>query len=74
LTSPGTRIGPYEIIGLLGRGFIPDNKKLRRALEVDESLAPSIYWEQYDNTPVIDVKNAELVADLRRQLHGALGK
>jgi len=62
------------IIGLLGRGFVPDNKKLRRALEVDEALPATVFWEQYDNTPVIDVKNAELVADLRRQLHGALAK
>lgn len=60
------------IIGLLGRGFIPDNKKLRRALEVDDDRPASIFWEQYDNTPVIDVKNADLVADLRRQLHAAL--
>ena len=60
------------IIGLLGRGFIPDNKKLRRALEVDDDRPASIFWEQYDNTPVIDVKNPDLVADLRRQLHAAL--
>jgi ferredoxin--NADP+ reductase len=62
------------IIGLLGRGFIPDNKKLRRALEVDDDRPAAIFWEQYDNTPVIDVKNADLVADLRRQLHAALAK
>jgi ferredoxin/flavodoxin---NADP+ reductase len=62
------------ITGLLGRGFIPDNKKLRRALEVDDARPAAVFWEQYDNTPVIDVKNAELVADLRRQLHGALAK
>jgi hypothetical protein len=61
------------IIGLLSRGFIPDNKKLRRALEVDDARPASVFWEQYDNTPVIDTKDVALVADLRRQLHGALG-
>ena len=60
------------IIGLLDRGFIPDNKKLRRALEVEDGRPATVFWEQYDNTPVIDVKDAELVGDLRRRLHGAL--
>ncbi len=61
------------ITGLLDRGFVPDNRKLRRALEVDESRPATVFWEQYDNTPVIDVKNPELVAELRRTLHAALG-
>ena len=61
------------ITGLLNRGFVPDNRKLRRALEVDDSKPATVFWEQYDNTPVIDVKNPELVAELRRTLHAALG-
>lgn len=62
------------ITGLLDRGFVPDNRKLRRALEVEDDRPATVYWEQYDNTPVIDVKDAELVAGLRRTLHTALGK
>ncbi len=62
------------ITGLLDRGFVPDNRKLRRALEVEDDRPATVFWEQYDNTPVIDVKDAELVATLRRTLHTALGR
>ncbi len=62
------------ITGLLNRGFVPDNRKLRRGLEVGDDVAANVFWEQYDTEPVIDVKNAELMADLRRTLHAALGK
>jgi ferredoxin--NADP+ reductase len=62
------------VTGLLDRGFVPDNRKLRRALEVEDDRLATVFWEQYDNTPVIDVKDAELVAGLRRTLHTALGK
>lgn len=62
------------ITGLLDRGFVPDNRKLRRVLEVEDDRPATVFWEQYDNTPVIDVKDAELVGSLRRTLHTALGK
>jgi ferredoxin--NADP+ reductase len=61
------------IIALLQRGFVPDNKRLRRALEVPEGMPSTIFWEQYDTTPVIDVKDEELVARLRAELHAAIG-
>ncbi len=62
------------ITGLLDRGFVPDNRKLRRVLEVEDDRPATVFWEQYDNTPVIDVKDETLVASLRRTLHTALGK
>lgn len=62
------------ITGLLDRGFVPDNRKLRRGLEIGEDIVANVYWEQYDNEPVIDIKNAELMAELRRTLHTALGR
>mgnify|MGYP004407444665 CR=1 FL=1 len=61
------------IIRLVGRGFVPDNHRIRAALEVPKEIPSSIFFEQYDKTPVIDLKNEELVADLRGQLHRALG-
>ncbi len=57
---------------LLGRGFVPDNRKLRRALAVPEEVAPSLFFEQYDTTPVIDVKDPEVVEPLRAELAAAL--
>ena len=57
---------------LIPRGFVPDNRKLRRALEVPEDVAPTVFFEQYDATPVIDVKDPEVVEPLRAQLREAL--
>jgi ferredoxin--NADP+ reductase len=59
------------IIRLAKRGFIPDNRRIRKALEVPEELPPHVWWEQYDNTPVIDLEDAALVATLKEQLRGA---
>ncbi len=61
------------ILHLVPRGFVPDNRKIRRGLEVDESRPATLYWEQYDNTPVIDTKDELLMARLKKQLQSALG-
>ena len=58
---------------LLERGFVPDDKKLRKAFEVPEETPSSIFYEQYDSDPVIDLKDEAHVAKLRETLHGALG-
>ena len=57
---------------LLGRGFIPDNRKLRRALEVPAELPASIFYESYDTTPPINVKDETLISKLKAELHAAL--
>lgn len=57
---------------LIGRGFVPENRKLRRALEVPEDVSPSLFFEQYDSTPVIDLDDEVLMTDLRAQLASAL--
>jgi hypothetical protein len=61
------------ITRLLGRGFIPDNRRLRKALEVPEDMPASVFYEAYDTTPPVDVKDIELIAKLKAELHGALG-
>jgi NAD(P)H-flavin reductase len=41
---------------LLRRGFIPSDRTLRKALHLlDEP--PSLFFEQYDDTPILDVSN-----------------
>lgn len=57
---------------LVGRGFIPENRKIRRALGAPDDLEPSLFFEQYDNTPVIDMKDEALMADLGAKLKAAL--
>lgn len=60
------------ILRLVPRGFVPDNRKIRRALEVPDDVPASLFFEQYDNTPVIDVDDPEVIGPLREQLHSAL--
>lgn len=60
-----------SVCDLLYRGFIPDNRKLRRALEIADELPASFFFEQYDNTPVVDLSNADLVAELKSRLEAA---
>ena len=57
---------------LVSRGFVPENRKLRRALGVPDDVHASLFFEQYDSTPVIDVKDPEVMESLRAQLHSAI--
>ena len=60
------------ITRLVPRGFVPETRKLRRALEAPEDVAASVFFEQYDATPVIDVKDPDVIGPLRDQLRQAL--
>lgn len=57
---------------LIVRGFVPDHRRLRRVLEVPDDAQASVFWEQYDSTPVLDVKDEALMERLRTALHAAL--
>jgi ferredoxin/flavodoxin---NADP+ reductase len=59
------------ILHLNSRGYVPDNRRLRRALEIDDGVPATIFWEQYDTTPVLDVKDEALMKRLREELHAA---
>ncbi|TPV96703.1 MAG: ferredoxin--NADP reductase [Myxococcales bacterium FL481] len=58
----------YSIERLLGRGFIPDHRRIRRSLEVSETTPASLFFEQYDNTPVVDLRDPANVSRLRQLL------
>ncbi len=60
------------ILHTIGRGFVPDNRKLRRVLEVDADQPANLFWEQYDTTPVLDTKDEALMGRLRDELRAAL--
>ncbi len=62
------------ITRLAERGFIPYHRKIRRALEVPEDAPNSLFFEQYDTTPVIDIKSPEVVAPLREALAKAMAE
>lgn len=59
------------ITRLAPRGFVPDNRRIRKALDIPEDMPPHVWWEQYDNTPVIDVTDPALVARLSAELRAA---
>ena len=62
------------ITRLTHRGFVPENRRLRRSLEAPEDMAPTLFFEQYDNTPPIDVKDPAVMDPLRAQLRAALAQ
>ena len=62
------------IMRLVERGFVPENRKLRRALEVPEEVEANLFFEQYDSTPVIDIDNPDVMGPLKQQLHAAIAR
>jgi ferredoxin--NADP+ reductase len=56
---------------LVPRGFVPDNRKIRRALEIADALPATIFYEAYDTIPPIDLDDASKVAALKAAFHSA---
>jgi ferredoxin--NADP+ reductase len=59
------------ITHLCERGFVPDHKRMREALGVPEAMANSLFYEQYDTEPVIDIKDPAVVDPLKAALVAA---
>ena len=57
---------------LLHRGFVPDNRKIRRALEIPEDMPAHTFYEAYDTVPPIDLNDAPHVAELKATFHASL--
>jgi len=53
---------------LLGRGFIPEERRLRRMLGIADEKPPSLFFEQYDPEPIFDANDQALMASLRASL------
>jgi ferredoxin--NADP+ reductase len=62
------------IIPLIDRGFVPDFKRIREALGVPAETKDSIFYEQYDTEPVINVKDPNVVEPLRVRMQAALAR
>jgi ferredoxin--NADP+ reductase len=61
------------IIPLIDRGFVPDFKRIREALGVPADVKDSVFYEQYDTEPVINIKDPSVVEPLRARMQKALG-
>jgi ferredoxin-NADP reductase len=59
------------ITHLCARGFVPDHKRMREALGVPADRAKSLFFEQYDTEPVIDIKDPAVVDPLKAALAAA---
>lgn len=50
---------------LLGRGYVPEDRRLRRMVGIEDSAKPSLFFEQYDLEPLFDPKDEAVIAELR---------
>lgn len=62
------------VVPLIDRGFVPDFKRIREALGVPAETKDSVFYEQYDTEPVINIKDASVVEPLRARMQAALAK
>ncbi|HUJ61652.1 MAG TPA: hypothetical protein VLX92_24275 [Kofleriaceae bacterium] len=62
------------IIPLIDRGFVPDFKRIREALGVPADVKDSIFYEQYDTEPVINVKDPAVTEPLKARMQAALAR
>ncbi|MGE0551649.1 MAG: hypothetical protein AB7O24_21285 [Kofleriaceae bacterium] len=60
------------IVPLFDRGFVPDFKRIREALGVPPETKDSVFYEQYDTEPVINVKDPTVVEPLRARMQAGL--
>ncbi|HRC57732.1 MAG TPA: hypothetical protein PKU97_17475 [Kofleriaceae bacterium] len=62
------------ITSLVDRGFVPEQKRMREALGADPAILASLFYEQYDTEPVINIKDAAIIDPLRERMRAALIK
>jgi ferredoxin--NADP+ reductase len=62
------------ILPLMDRGFVPDFKRIREALGVPADIKDSVFYEQYDTEPVINIKDPKVVEPLRARMQAGLAK
>lgn len=49
-----------SLLNLFERGFVPAERRLRRELEIPTEVKGSVFFEQYDSEPILDLANPEL--------------
>ena len=62
------------ITSLVDRGFVPEQKRMREALGVEPGIHASLFYEQYDTEPVINIKDPAVIDPLRERMRAALIK
>ncbi|MEE8141935.1 MAG: hypothetical protein V3T77_02430 [Planctomycetota bacterium] len=59
---------------LVSRGFVPHENRIRRSLGISKEVPSTLFWEQYDTEPVIDLKDEAVVAKVKGDLNAALDR
>ena len=62
------------MIPLIDRAFIPDFKRIREALAVPADVKDSMFYEQYDTEPIINIKDPSVVEPLKERMQAALAR
>jgi len=62
------------VVPLMDRGFVPDFKRIREALGVPPETKDSVFYEQYDTEPVINIKDPTVVEPLKARMQAGLAK
>lgn len=62
------------LVRLLDRGFIPHAKAIGEALGVPPEVSASMFYEQYDPTPVIDIDDPAVIEPLRARVQEVLAR
>ena len=60
------------LVSLVDRGFVPDFKRIREALGVPADQPASLFYEQYDTEPVINIKDPAVIDPIRARMQAAL--
>jgi ferredoxin--NADP+ reductase len=55
---------------LIVRGYIPEDRRLRRMIGFSEDAKPCLFFEQYDLDPLFDPTDDALIAELRASRPG----
>lgn len=59
------------LVRLLDRGFVPAELKVRNALRIPRETPASLFFEQYDTEPVLDLANEPFLEECRDRLRRA---
>lgn len=54
---------------LLARGFVPDDRRFRKAIDLPKTVTSNLFFEKYDAEPFVDLGDSELVARLADSYH-----
>lgn len=56
------------VLRLLHRGFVPDDRELRRLIGIPKGAVPSMFFERSETEPIVSVTDAAMIERLRSEV------